>query len=136
MTTEDKKEIVEIVGNVVEEKVFPRFDEQEKRMVKLFVQAEKNTDRKIDELAIMMNGQFQKIDERFGNLENRMEGMEGRMEGMEGRMSGIEGRMSGLEERMDRIERKLDAEIERHDRLSVKSEDHGKRIGVLEVAGS
>lgn len=41
-----------------------------------------------------------------------------------------------MENKMDRIERKQDAEVERHDKLSVKSEDHEKRIIALEAAGA
>lgn len=115
MTTEEKKEIVKIFDSLVEEKVLPRFDEQDRKMEALFLQAEKNTDKKIDALAIMLNGQFQKIDERFDRLEERMDRLEKRVSALEETVGSLKyeiarlnERISKLEDRMESLERKVD----------------------------
>ena len=87
MTMEDKKEMVELIGGVMEEMIIPRFDK----------------------------------------LEEDVSGLKKDVAGLEIRMSGLDGRMENMENRV---------EIERHDRLSVKSDDHENRIVKLELVRS
>lgn len=83
-------------------------------MQKGFIKAEKDTDKKIDSLAVMVQKGFNGVDKRFEQVDKRFEQMDKRLDGMVTKAE-MNRRFDGLEDRVlashqKRIE-KLEAEI-------------------------
>ena len=83
-------------------------------MQKSFVKAEKNTDKKIDNLAVMVQKGFSEVDRRFEQVDRRFDGIDKRLDGMVTKAE-MNRRFDGLEDRVlashqKRIE-KLEAEV-------------------------
>ena len=122
MTTEDKKEIIELFGVLIDEKVMPRFDEQDKKIEVRFQQQDAKFDAKFAEQDRRIDLKFEQSEKkmitlmgdlmeemiipRFDKLEEDISVLKEDVSNLRITVKSIDNRLINVEEKVDRIDRR------------------------------
>jgi len=99
-------------------------------MTKGFEKSNKQTDEKIETLAVLVQDGFLSIEERLGGVEGKLDGVEGRLDGVEGRLDRIETNIKEIKSDTEDIKAEINKKVDKitHNDLKYRVEKLEKKF--------